>query len=488
MNIINLLWYFLIMSFLGWLYSGIYHYITEHRFYNNGFLTLPFCPSYGFGGLLCYLLFQILTKNMFIVYVGSAILLSVYCVLIGWLTEKFLGCKPWNFSSMRFAIGSYITLPYVLLLGLGGTFAVLMLIPLLDMILGLIPPIVSMIIALSLCLLLLIDYVSSFISVIRLKRRVRKLNNLADLTGDDVDSRKLEELTQNYNRLFTDNILRKRIALAFPELRRSTYVKQLTAKLEAVKAENMKQYSTVYEKKEDKPFASGLCLSKLFALFLIGSFIGTCIETVYALIVEGYFEFRVGVVYGPFIPVYGGGACLLTIVLYKLYKLSDTLIFIIGAVLGCFFEYICSWGQEMLVGTVSWDYSDMPLNINGRTSLLYGLFWGFLGLIWVRYLYPFVSRQIEKIPKKYGSVILAVLFFFMLYNAFMTVGAIYRWNQRVQCKPPQTTLGYYFDEHFNDKRMETLFPHMRDSGSLEELKDGQDKATIDEAIIPARKP
>ena len=77
----------------------------------------------------------------------------------------------------------------------------------------------------------------------------------------------------------------------------------------------------------------------------------------------------------------------------------------------------------------------------------------------------------------------------MLYNAFMTVGAIYRWNQRAQCKPPQTTLGYYFDEHFNDKRMETLFPHMRDSGSLEELKDGQDnKATIDEAIIPARKP
>ena len=488
MNFINLLWYFMIMSFLGWLYSGIYHFITEHRFYSNGFLTMPVCPSYGFGGILCYLVFHFLTNNLFIIFVGSSILLSVYCVLLGFITEKLLGCKPWDFSSQCLSIGSFITLPHALLFGLGGIFAVRMLIPVLDLILGLIPPLVSMIVVLSLCLLMLIDYVFSFISVIRLRRRVRKLNNLADLLGDDVDSQKLEELTKNYNRLFTDTLLRKRITLAFPELKSTAYVKQLTAKLEAVKAENMKHYTAVYEKKEDKPFASGLCLSKLFALFMIGSFIGTCIETVYALIVEGHFEFRVGVVYGPFIPVYGGGACLLTVVLYKLYKLSDTLIFIIGGVLGCFFEYICSWGQETFLGTVSWDYSDMPLNINGRTSLLYGLFWGFLGLVWVRYLYPFVSRQIEKIPKKYGSVVLTVLFFFMVYNAFITTGAIYRWNQRVQCKPPQTALGYYFDEHFNDKRMETLFPHMRDSDSLEELKDDQDKATVDEAIVPARKP
>lgn len=483
MDIIDLLWYFLIMSLLGWLFSGIYHFITEHRFYNNGFLTLPFCPSYGLGGVLCYLVFHRLTDNLFILFVGSGILLSLFCVLLGFFTEKLLGCKPWDFSAMRFAIGSYITLPYALFLGLGGIFAVRMLIPLLDLALGVIPPPVSMIVALSLCLLLLIDYIFSFITVIRLRNHIRRLNSLADLLVEDVDKKELGELTNNYNSLFTNSILRKRLTLAFPELRRTAYVKQLTSKLESIKAENMKQYSAVYEKKEDKPFASGLCLSKLFALFLIGSFIGTCIETVYAFIVEGHFEFRVGVVYGPFIPVYGGGACLLTLALYKLYKLSDTMVFIISGVLGCFFEYICSWGQETFLGTVSWDYSDMPLNINGRTCLLYGLFWGFLGLVWLRYLYPFISRQIEKIPKKYGSVLLTILFFFMLYNGFMTMGSIYRWNQREQCQPPQTSLGYYFDEKFDDRRMELLFPHMRDSNSLEELKKTPDKATADEVVI-----
>ena len=94
---------------------------------------------------------------------------------------------------------------------------------------------------------------------------------------------------------------------AFPELRGSAYVKQVTQKLDEIKADNMKQYTAVYEHEEDKPFASGLCFAKLFAVF-DRLFIGTCIETVYALFAEGHFECRVGMVYGPFIPVYGGGA------------------------------------------------------------------------------------------------------------------------------------------------------------------------------------
>lgn len=50
----------------------------------------------------------------------------------------------------------------------------------------------------------------------------------------------------------------------------------------------------------------------------------------------------------------------------------------------------------MLFGTISWDYSDMPFNIDGRTSLAYAVVWGILGVIWVRELYPAFSRLIEK--------------------------------------------------------------------------------------------
>ena len=442
---IELLWYFIIISFLGWLFSCLYNFINEKKFYNKGFLTLPFSPTYGASALLCYLAFNKLSEHIFIMYVGTTLLLSFFSVLVGVVGEKILGCKPWDYSKMKFAIGNYITFPFALLLGLGGTFAVKVLIPVIRLQLHHISDFMSMIIALSIAAVILIDYVFSFITIFRLKHRLSKFREDNKL-HDEITEEELCELEKNYNRILTDNILRKRMTSAFPELRGSAYVKQVTEKLDEIKADNMKQYTAVYEKEEDKPFASGFCFEKLFMLFVIGSFIGTCIETVYAFFVEGHFECRVGLVYGPFIPVYGGGACLLTTVLYRLFKLSDTLIFIISAALGAFFEYICSWCQETFLGTVSWDYSDMPLNIGGRTCLLYALFWGFLSLIWLRYIYPFVSKQIEKIPKKQGSIAITVLVVFMIVDAIVTVSAVYRWNQRVSVVPADNSFAEYIDQ------------------------------------------
>ncbi len=467
---INLLWCFLIVSFLGWLFSCFYHFIGEGKFYSKGFLTLPFCSTYGAGALICYLIFQPLTDNIFIIFIGSALLLSFFMVISGLIGEKILSCKPWDYSSMRFNIGSFITLPYALLLGVGGVCSVRVIIPAILLFVGMIPEFLSIIISLSIAVLILIDFALSLVTVFRLKKRVNTLINNTKLLSDNIKEEELVELEENYNKIFADSILRKRLVTAFPELKHTAYIKQLKAKLNKLKEENKKQFTAVYENKEDKPFASGLCFSKLFILFVIGSFVGTCIETVYALVTEGHFEFRVGVVYGPFIPVYGGGAVLLTIVLYKMYKLSDTLVFIIGGLLGAFFEYICSWGQETFLGTVSWDYSDYPLNIGGRTCLLFACFWGFLGLIWIRYLYPMASRLIEKIPKKQGSVILLVVFILAIYDGFMTVAAIYRWNQRIEKVPASNVFEEYLDERFDDQRMKLLFPHMRDSESLEELE------------------
>ena len=471
MYIIQILWYVLILSFLGWIFNVIHNFISEKKLYNKGFLTLPFCPSYGFGGVLCFLVFGQRNASPLITFVGSALLLSVLSLIVGVTLNKILGCKPWDYSSSKLSIGSYLSLYNSVLLGVLGVFTVHMLIPFMDSLLVLVPDIVRVIIALSLAGLILIDYVFSFITVFRLRRRLKLLKSdvLSSETGISV--KKAEELLHNYTLLITNGPLRKRMVSAFPELKGSSYIKLVTDKLEEIKTDNLKQYEAVYESKEDRPFASGLCFEKLFILFMIGSFFGTCIETIYAPFAEGHFELRVGVVYGPFIPVYGGGAVLITLVLYKLYKLSDVLLFIISAFIGSFFEYACSWFQENVLGTVSWDYSDMPLNINGKTSLLYAFIWGFLGLIWVRYLYPFISKWIEKIPKKKGAVITTFLVIFMIYNGAITMFSIYRWEQRSNGAAPSNAVEAYIDKKFNDDRMELLFPHMRHSDDLTEIKD-----------------
>lgn len=118
MLIINLLWYFVTFSFCGWIINGLRTLFEEKKFYNKGFLASPFCPSYGVGAVICYLTLNQFQNNKFILFLGSCVILSLVVILIGFFTEKVLGFKPWDFSDMNLNIGSYITLPYAILLGI----------------------------------------------------------------------------------------------------------------------------------------------------------------------------------------------------------------------------------------------------------------------------------------------------------------------------------------------------------------------------------
>lgn len=459
--LLDLLWYFVIFSFFGWVASSFRSLLLEKKFSNNGFLTSPFCPMYGFSAVICYTALKPFENSKLILFIGSTLILSALMVVVGVLVEKTLKFKPWDFSSSKFSIGNYITFPYALFLGLLGTLLVGLIIPVLRTAVEAIPFWVSLILVLSFCGIIAIDYVFSMITTIRLLRRIAKLKNSSELMDKGATEVEIQELEENYNRLFTENILRKRLAHAYPDLTHMTYVKQINAKIEEIKQDNMKEYTQTFESKEDKPFAYGFCFTKLFYLFVIGSFIGTILETIWAFCVDGHFEMRVGMVYGPFIPVYGGGACFLTAALYKLYKLNDTLVFVISAFVGAGFEYFCSWLQEQMFGTVSWDYSDTPFNLDGRTNLMYALIWGFLGLVWVRYLYPWTAKLIEKIPKRAGAIITTFLIVFMAFNGFMSVTATARWTQRTEGVPASNSFEEYLDEKFDNEKMEFLFPGMK---------------------------
>ena len=459
--LLDLLWYFVIFSFFGWVASSFRSLLLEKKFSNNGFLTAPFCPMYGFSAVICYTALKPFENSKLILFIGSTLILSALMVVVGVLVEKTLKFKPWDFSSSKFSIGNYITFPYALFLGLLGMLLVGLIIPVLRTAVEAIPFWVSLILVLCFCGIIVIDYVFSMITTIRLLRRIAKLKNSSELMDKGATEVEIQELEENYNRLFTENILRKRLAHAYPDLTHMAYVKQINAKIEEIKQDNMKEYTQTFESKDDKPFAYGFCFTKLFYLFVIGSFIGTILETIWAFCVDGHFEMRVGMVYGPFIPVYGGGACFLTAALYKLYKLNDTLVFVISAFVGAGFEYFCSWLQEQMFGTVSWDYSDTPLNLDGRTNLMYALIWGFLGLVWVRYLYPWTAKLIEKIPKRAGAIITTFQRVFLAFNGFMSVTATARWTQRTEGVPPSNSFEEYLDEKFDNEKMEFLFPCMK---------------------------
>ena len=122
-------------------------------------------------------------------------------------------------------------------------------------------------------------------------------------------------------------------------------------------------------------------LITIFLVFIIGSILGYIFEMIVVLFQKGYFESRQGLIYGPFTPVYGIGGIIYYIA-FKLIKTKDKrIVFLTSMLLGGITEYLCSYIQEKAFGTISWDYSYLKFNINGRTSLLHCTYWGIAGVI-----------------------------------------------------------------------------------------------------------
>ncbi|MEG2088298.1 MAG: putative ABC transporter permease [Angelakisella sp.] len=210
----------------------------------------------------------------------------------------------------------------------------------------------------------------------------------------------------------------------------------------------------------NRSFAAGMNFYKLFWVFFWGCFAGVVVETIWCLLTRHTFESRLGVIYGPFNPVYGFGALLLTVCLRRLSGRRDLWIFLGSAILGGGFEFLCSLFQELAFGTVSWEYSHTQLNLAGRTNMMFSFFWGILGLLWVKDIYPLLSRKIERIPDKIGRPLTWVLAVFMVLNMAISALAVGRQSQRRSGIPPQTAFAQFLDNTYPDKLLEVIYPNM----------------------------
>lgn len=214
------------------------------------------------------------------------------------------------------------------------------------------------------------------------------------------------------------------------------------------------------EEQRANHFAQGINLYKILLICFVGSFAGVVVELLWCLLKNGYLESRSGLVYGPFNLLYGAGAVALTLALYRYRNKGNWISFLGGMLVGSVLEYVCSFGQEMLLGSRSWDYSSMPFNINGRICLLYSVFWGFLGVLWVKNIYPRMAKVILKIPNKAGKIITWILTAFFIFNIVVTCLAVGRWSQRIDGSEPSNAFFAFIDERFPDERMERIFANM----------------------------
>ena len=211
-------------------------------------------------------------------------------------------------------------------------------------------------------------------------------------------------------------------------------------------------------KKEENKISKKIV--KLFWVFVIGSIIGYLLEMIVGLVQNGHFVSKQGLIYGPFSQVYGIGLCIYYLVIPNNKKNIE--IFLISMFLGGIVEYVFSYLQETFFGTISWDYSNLLFNINGRTSLLHCIYWGIGGILFSKYIRP----QIEKLdlfyPKMWFKVLTIFLAIFLLFDIIISSLACKRQEERKEGIEPKNNIEIFLDKTYTNEVLNEIYSNAKE--------------------------
>ncbi len=117
-----------------------------------------------------------------------------------------------------------------------------------------------------------------------------------------------------------------------------------------------------------EPILFGLPVTTVFLFFIIYSFIGWAMETLYCSVLEKRFVAR-GFLLGPICPIYGAGA-LLMVFFFSRFTYSLLLFYTVATVVMSAWEYFVGWLLEATTHMKYWDYSRHRFNLSGRSPCL----------------------------------------------------------------------------------------------------------------------
>lgn len=212
-----------------------------------------------------------------------------------------------------------------------------------------------------------------------------------------------------------------------------------------------------------------LDFGKCVFAYVLGGVVGTLWETVLNFCKGNGFVYCNGSIFTPINFVYGFGALVIWIFLANSNR-KPYMTYIYGAIGGGIVEYLLNFLEEKILGARSWDYSNEFLNINGRTTIPFMLFWGLLCLAVVYGVYNPLAKIYDKCPKKVMTTIAIVLLAIVVTDLTITVTALARYSARQQGVAAKTELGLFLDRVFSDDYMKLHFPNQKklseNSGAL----------------------
>lgn len=230
------LWFF-IYSFVGWAWETALFTVQERRFVNRGFLNGPFCPVYGFGGLLLLLLLDNRTDNILALFLIALVLTTVLEYLTAVLLEKLFNAKWWDYSMFPLNFQGRISLISSVVFGIFAVLQIRFAHPFIRSLTFQIPEDTKVVIVSLIFVYLLIDFALTVRHVLTLNGRLDEIQcaincffgKYAKRAGEFknailVSFEESEFYSERIKILFSlDRFQNRRILRAFPKLRSIKY-------------------------------------------------------------------------------------------------------------------------------------------------------------------------------------------------------------------------------------------------------------------------
>ena len=243
----QMLTYFVIYSFLGWILESIVRTICERKIINTGFLIGPFCPIYGFGAIIMIVFLSEFKNNPILLFFISLIVLTLWEYIVGVFLEKLFHTKYWDYSDHRFNYKGRICLMNSIAWGILGVLFINYIHP---FILQMIQYVNFSYIAIAtsiIAIILLIDAIISIIKVKNIKSTLQKIEEINEQIKEKLlEFKEKEKITTNDNlqniihqlKMRRDRILRHlyrrtyRLKKAFPAIDTKEFSEILGKKIE----------------------------------------------------------------------------------------------------------------------------------------------------------------------------------------------------------------------------------------------------------------
>lgn len=201
---------------------------------------------------------------------------------------------------------------------------------------------------------------------------------------------------------------------------------------------------------------------QLVIIFLLGSIAGLILEELWMFFTAGLTQSRVGLVWGPFSPLYGFGATLLTMICWRLRRrnASPMAIFFVSVLVGGSLEQFTGWSMETFFHASSWTYIHLPDHITQWVAWRFLFFWGVLGLAWTRIIMPDLLYRIGMATTRRQVVFVSLLALYLAADIFMTAMCFGRKVARDKGIPAQNSFETWVDANYTDDFIAARFQNL----------------------------